>query len=78
MTIAAQRIYRPADAKAQRDIEAAARELSQEAVIDFADRVLHRLEKAPRYQSLGRNKYVYVGDVKQAIDEELHLDRGAE
>ena len=44
----------------------------KELLSDFAQRVLHRLEAAPRFQSIGRNKYVYVGDVKQAIDREMY------
>lgn len=63
--------YRPESAKTKREIEAAARELSGEAVRDFADRVLHRLNGKPRYQSIGREKYVYLGDVAQIMDEEL-------
>ena len=44
----------------------------REALSDFANRVTKRLESAPRFQSVGRNKYVYVGDVAQALDEELY------
>ena len=68
----ATRTYRPENVKAKRELEAQARELSEEAVRNFADRVLHRLEGKPRYQSIGRNKYVYVGDVRQVMEEELN------
>lgn len=67
----ATRTYRPDNAKSRREIEAAARELSGDAVRDFANRVLHRLQAAPRYQSIGRARYVYVEDVRQILDEEL-------
>lgn len=41
------------------------------ALSDFANRVLKRMEHAPRFQSLGRRQYIYVGDVAQVLDEEL-------
>lgn len=64
------RTYTAPDRKAEERIAREARELSQAAVSDFAQRVLHRLNDAPRYQSIGRKKYVYVEDVAQVIDEE--------
>jgi len=72
VTTTTQRTYRPESAKTKAEIQAAALELSQDSVIDFRDRVLHRLEGKPRYQSIGREKYVYVGDVAQIMDEELN------
>lgn len=44
----------------------------QDALADYANRVAKRLLDAPRYTSIGREKYVYVGDVQQVLDEELH------
>lgn len=73
-----QRVYRPADAKAQKDIDKAARELSQEAVSDFATRLLNRLRGAPRFQSIGRQKCVYVEDVAAAVERELYSKDGDE
>lgn len=44
----------------------------REALEDYKNRVINRLAGAPRFQSLGREKYVYVGDVDQALDLELY------
>ena len=44
----------------------------REALEDYKNRVLHRLSAAPRFQSIGRQKYVYVGDIDQALDVELN------
>lgn len=72
------RTYVPADRKAQAKLAADARDLSQEAVGAFAQRVLHRLNDKPRFQSIGRKKYVYVEDVAQAMEQELHSEGGDE
>ena len=66
--------YTAPDRKAEAKLAKEARDLSQEAVRSFANRVLARLSGAPRYQSIGRNKYVFVGDVQQAMDEEMYGD----
>lgn len=50
----------------------------RDAQRDLAQRVLARLEKAPRFQSIGRNKYVFLGDVEQVMQEELYRDGGEE
>ena len=48
----------------------------REALEDYRNRVLHRLSAAPRFQSIGRQKYVFVGDVDQALDVELYGGQG--
>lgn len=65
------RTYTAPDRMAEAKIAKEARELSQEAVSNFAQRVLHGLNAAPRFQSIGRKKYVYVEDVAQIMDQEL-------
>ena len=40
----------------------------------YGERVQRRLERAPRFQSIGRKQYVYVEDVAAALEAELNTD----
>lgn len=66
--------YTATDRATQAKIDHEARHLSNGAVHDYKDRVLARLKKAPRFQSLGRKSYVYVEDIAQIMEEELGED----
>lgn len=71
------RTYKPST-RAERDrVEKEARHLARQGVEDFAQRVLSRMHKAPRFQSIGKAQYVYVEDVAQIMDEELDAEAGS-
>jgi bacterioferritin (cytochrome b1) len=67
---------RPKTDAEQRSVNREASNMVIEDRRQYADRVLHRLEGAPRFQSVGRKKYVYVEDITEALERELMTDTG--
>lgn len=71
---AAMKTYIPENKEESAKVRREAMDLVTSDREEYGRRVLRRLEGKPRYQSIGRLKYVYVGDIEEALAKELNSD----